>query len=204
MRRLRFLVVAAVIAWPAASWADPVAPPAGADSTVVGSFTVLGGLSGTFFLEFPWQPYVQGAELFNVALTPADIGHTFRATAESDPDFDDAVAVLTNGVDDYIGMGLREAAEVWPIFVYSETGLLGRPFGGMHPDLKGTVIGALTLRFVKLERLETSDVPAYNWTGELAIEGAPVPTPEPATAILLLSGGCGLISRRRFAKRWRL
>jgi hypothetical protein len=196
MRALRYLVLAAVIAWPAASWADPVTPPAG-DSTVVGSFTVLGGLSGTFFLEFPWQPYVEGAELFNVPLTPADIGRTFRATAESDPDFDDAVAVLTNGVDDYIGMGLRESGQVWPIIVYSETGLLGRPFGGMHPDLKGTAIDALTLRFVKLERLETYDVPAYNWTGELGVEGAPVPTPEPATAVLLLSGCCGLISRRR-------
>jgi hypothetical protein len=163
-------------------------------------FPVQPDLLGRFFLEVPFA-FDRGVRtlLFNVTLTPADVGRTFRATAGTDSGFSAAAAVLTNGVNDFIGYGLEFDDGVFSTGSQSERGLFTRLIG--PPDFQSSVITAVTFRLDRLQVSADSDSRAVDFIGRLAVEGisGAAPIPEPST-ILLLGTAAALAARRARAR----
>ncbi|HEX5474605.1 MAG TPA: PEP-CTERM sorting domain-containing protein [Vicinamibacterales bacterium] len=191
------LALLGILVLPATSFADPViaSGPIGV-GWGLGGFPVTVGATGVFFVQFPWRVTNAGPELFNFAVGPDIVGHTFRATA-SDANFDDAVAILTNGVDDEIGAGIRYPDGVWSTNVYDESQVVGRRFGSLTPDLRGATITAITVTFSRFSVREGPRDRDVSSEAVIAFEGSPAATPEPASVFLTLSGCCGLLLRRR-------
>ena len=200
MRLLHWLALIGMLALPVASFADPViaSGPIGV-GWGLGGFPVTVGATGVFFVQFPWRATTSGPELFNFAVGPDIVGQTFRATA-SDANFDDAVAILTNGVDDYIGSGVRYPDGVWSTDVYDESQIVGRPFGSLTPDLRGARITAITVTFSGFSVREGPRDRFVSSDAVIAFEGSPAATPEPASILLTLTGCCALFVRRRRAR----
>ena len=163
------------------------------------------GLPGVFFWGFPDV----GADLFGVELTADDVGRTFRSTAESDPRFASAAAMLTNGVTDRVQFSLRFADGAWG----GEDDFEGLPPTFTMIPRPGDMITAISFRLDAFLREEGIDagVPFRRWqyNGVVSIEGirpggtpgpSPDPVPEPGT-IALVATGLGLAGLR--SRAWR-
>ena len=189
---------------PASTSAEPVtlamAGIGGEVSTVQPS--VQPGLQGRFF----WGYEAFGPGLFGVILTADDIGRTFRATAETDPEFTSVAARLTNGVDEETYNSLRFADGQWGARTDIEDYFFQR---SSPPDLAEATITAITFR---LERFHLVDGPSfrdYEASGILSFEGipaagppdgVPAPVPEPATVSLFAAGAAAMFGRARARK----
>ncbi len=204
MDRIRWVLVLAALAIPAAARADPVI----ATGTLSAGWSLTGGSvvpgsPGEFFVQFPFRSDNPAPELFNFAFdvnNTGALGQTFRATADSDPDFDDAVRILTNGVQNIIGAGIRYDDGQFVTSVFTETDFLGRPFDAAAPDLRGFAITAMELTLNRFTATENASSRFNDWRATVRIEGAPAAqTPEPASLLLFVSGAAGLLARRRRA-----
>jgi hypothetical protein len=201
MYRIALAVAVFSCILPASTNADPVtlgmAGIGGEVSTV--QPTVQPGLQGRFF----WGYERFGPGLFGVILTADDIGRTFRATAETDPEFTSVAARLTNGVDEETHNSLRFADGQWGGLNDLESYLFGT---SSAPDFQGATITAITFR---LERFHLFDGPSfrdYMASGILSVEGipaastppdGPAPVPEPATVSLFAAGAAAMLARSR-------
>jgi hypothetical protein len=207
MTRLAVVLVSVGCIIPGIAAADPLIIGSGrfgGESAGSGPSIQL-GLQPEFFMEFPWTSFgALGPELFKMTVTSADVGRPFRVSADTDPNFATAVAVLTNGIDDYIGVGFRFADGFVLHGSMKELGMFGRRPGTGAPDFSGFTITALTLRFNDFELLE---FPSNGFSagrgvrvdGLLSVEGFAdtAPVPEPATLTLLGAGLAGVALRAR-------
>lgn len=153
------------------------------------------GSTGRFFWGFPQA----GADLFGVELTADDVGRTFRVTAQTDPNFAAAAAMITNGVNDLIHFSLRFADGQW----------------GGHSDFEaapsvvplwpgpGDIVSAISFRLDGFSLVDGPSFRSVQYFGVVSIEGTPAggvpdPIPEPGTFILLGTGlAAGLFGVRR-------
>ena len=204
MYRIALAVAVFSCVLPASANAEPVtlgmAGIGGEVSTV--EPTVQPGLQGRFF----WGYEAFGPGLFGVVLTAEDIGRTFRATAETDPEFTSVAARLTNGIDEETYNSLRFADGQWGALNDIEDYLFQR---SSPPDLAGATITAITFR---LERFHLFDGPSfrdYEASGILTFEGipaegppngGPAPVPEPAMFGLFAAGAGAMLARSRARK----
>jgi len=153
------------------------------------------------FLDFNGSPSgVPGCTGFclfeGTVLTVADVGTTLMTTG-AEPDFNDVVGILTNGVDDnisiaYLYLGTSSAR--------AQTKTEASAFGG---DFQGFDITGIGLR---LNNLVFTGAGESNFNGigsfTVLVEGNPIPEPsnpipEPSTMLLLGSGLAGLAAWRR-------
>jgi hypothetical protein len=195
---LAILVLSCVL--PASTNADPVtlgmAGIGGSVSTVQPS--VQPGLQGRFF--WGYEPF--GPGLFGVILTADDIGRTFRATAETDPEFASVAARLTNGVDEDTHNSLRFADGQWGAYNDIESYLFGT---SSAPDFPGATITAITFRLERFHLIDGPSLRDYHASGILTVEGipaegppnGPAPVPEPATLGLFATGAAAMFARSR-------
>jgi hypothetical protein len=202
---LRWSAVAiGLLAWPVSSYADPVvlgSVTLNGESGTGGTCCLTPGLTGEWFVAIPGLALTPTPELFNLPLTEADVGRTFRVTAASDPDFASAAATLVNARADDVKVGLRFADGLWVPNFFSELSF------GVRPDFAGSTITAMTFQ---LHGLDVTENAATNSRGvrlhfTLAVEGMPgtAATPEPASMLLMATGIAAGVIRRRlsFARR---
>jgi hypothetical protein len=184
------------------------APAATADPVVLGSGVLFlhgGGTAppgtvdptatGVFWVAMPLGPDPGPLErLFNVPLTPDDVGRTFRATAETDPAFAGVAARLTNGGNDFLSHALTFPDGLFITSSILESSLF-HPGGG-PPDFAGSTITALTFRLTHLSVDADPGRRDLRYEGLLSVEGLSAdPVPEPST-LLLLGTGAAAIARR--------
>lgn len=129
------------------------------------------------------------APLFeDITITSADVGQRFTVTEATDPDFNDFVALLTDGPNNTIGINGQ--------------GFSSRVFNG-NPDLLGNTISSISIQLNSLifntsisqnGGIVTTE---YLFNGTLIVEGQPVDqpsqtVPEPTAGLsLLLFGAVG-------------
>jgi hypothetical protein len=159
-------------------------------------------LLGRFIFRAPGS-LDPGTDLFNVTVTPADVGRTFRATPATDPRFNEAAQALTNGADDFFDHGLKFDDGFWGLQSELESEVFHRQ-ADARPDLIGFSLTALAFRF---DRLSVIVEPGntgrlVDYAGLLTFEGTAnnAPVPEPGT-LLLFASGAAAISRRAWKRR---
>jgi len=150
------------------------------------------------------------APLFGgTSITSADVGRTFTVTQDTDPNFNNFAALLTDGKPDKVTLSLGSGSLDRAGLFLSKS---GRLFGG-DTDLFGNTINSVSLRLNSL----TLDTPGTNpnndgiWTdfsfdGTVTVDGQPVatppatPVPEPTSALSVLALGAfgpGLLLRQK-------
>ncbi|MHC4117314.1 MAG: hypothetical protein ACYSWO_07375 [Planctomycetota bacterium] len=126
-----------------------------------------------------------GAMLFDLILTEADVGKTY--TVSSGAEFDRAVALLTDGIDDMVINELRLpgfGGGWWHLPQESDAIVVSHPSGAYGVDFTGYNITSMALTLDSL----TFDIPGENpngddiWTdveaaGTVTFEGTVVPVP---------------------------
>jgi hypothetical protein len=190
-RQLRILLLLlCAVAMPRPASADPIAIAAAPMNfgLVSGGPGVQPDLVGTFFFEVATSPGTF-VRLFEVPVTSADVGTTFRATAATDPDFNAAAASLTNGIDAFHGYGLQFADGFWGTLSVTEGQLFhdgGVGFPAPNPDLKGFTLTRISARLDTLHVSATPTTRDVSFTGVLSFEGfVNPPVPEPSTLLLV-------------------
>jgi hypothetical protein len=196
----------------------------GAQAAILGTedFRGDGGVSGIFtgfqltLRIAPNPPRQSGlglratlAPLFEgITITPADVGQTFTVTQTTDPDFNNFVALLTNGQPDFISLTLGG-----DLLGRSEL-TLGKGGGlfGDNPDLLGNTISSISFQLNSLILNTPGTDPNgdgawtdYSFDGTLIVEGQAVAqpsqtVPEPTAGLsLLLFGvvGTGSLLKRQ-------
>lgn len=126
--------------------------------------------------------------LFN----PEDIGRTVSVNESTDPDFQEVVHRLTNGLDE----------ELW-LMIYDQgafhgTGKLESRFFSQRPDTAPDLIGfAIERMDLRLDSWGISeDPPWHDYQVTLSIIGQPVP--EPGALALCLGGALLFLATRRW------
>jgi len=149
------------------------------------------------------------APLFeDITITSADVGQRFTVTEATDPDFNDFVALLTDGPFNMISLNARGNG----VTESSQSLGFGSGVLGGNPDLLGNTISSISIQLNSLifntsvsqngGRVTTD----YSFNGTLIVEGQPVDQPsqtipEPTAGLsLLLFGAVGagsLLKRQR-------
>jgi len=177
---------------------QPVLATAHIQNAGVGTAAILNSITMTIGYETNIYLLQTEYPLFEqYAITLNDVGHTFTANAQNDPDFAGFVQRLTDGISE-------------PIKVVDSIGSTsGTPesqFFSTHPagwngiDLQGFQIGSITMHVDSLTINSPGSDPNHNgnWTdvffqGTLTVFGVP----EPSSAALLLPAMAFLIWKRR-------
>jgi hypothetical protein len=151
--------------------------------------------TGTFYMSWFVGPEAPlPTRLFNVPLTPDDIGRMFRETGSTA--FDLAVSKLTNTVNDMLEHSLTFPDGGFITHSLLENGLFRVSVG--PPDLTGATITGLTFRLTDLRVTDDEDSREVLYEGVFAVEGlAADPVPEPSTLLLIGTGAALLLRRRR-------
>jgi hypothetical protein len=164
------------------------------------------------FWVYPLDTSTEAAGLFDsYSFSPADVGRTFVITQAEDPDFNNAVSWLTDGVSEEVS---------YDVMTYPEGGGGGQilseanmfsplPVGANGIDLAGFNIDNFTLRIdqVILNSPGMDPNSDGNWTdvyvaAVLLVNGTPVPEPG-SVALAALALGCAWLGARRTAARAR-
>jgi PEP-CTERM motif-containing protein len=181
------------------------ATDARAEPVMIGSATVNFGAGGGMTLThgrfiFAVTP-ISSVQLFSEhLLSAADIGRTFVATGANDDDFPEVARQLTNGVGNYVETQFATRGGTAANGYVAE----GDLFHLSTPDFRGSTISSFAFR---LDEFGPRPYPPGSPTlylfmgGELMVFGSggsdPLPTPEPATMVLLAAGLAGLVVRHR-------
>lgn len=136
---------------------------------------------------------IPGGTVFDLLLSPADVGKSF--VVSSGAEFEEAVAFLTNGINDEISYDFAGNGLAWTEggFFYGDyTGALGSDLAGSHIDNITLYINHLTF---SEPRPGWRD---HTFNGIVTINGTP-PIPEPETSALMMAGlaGMGIVLRKR-------
>lgn len=152
--------------------------------------------TGTFYMSWFVGPEAPlPTRLFNVTLTPDDIGRTLRETAG--PAFDLAAARLTNTENDMLKHALTFPDDRFITASLFESSLFLTSVGG-PPDLTGFAITALTFRLTDLLVTDDDDSREVRYSGVVSVEGlAADPVPEPSTLFLIGTGAAVMMRRAR-------
>ncbi len=134
------------------------------------------------------QSHVNEATIFASPLSPGNVGQTFVANAQSEPDFVRVATSLTDGLDQWLTM-VGSGSNQHSFFANVP--------GGNGVDLGGFRLDAIRLTFVS-RMVETpgrdlnhdGNWQDYRHVYEYVFEGAPVP--EPSSAVLAAIGLLGL------------
>jgi hypothetical protein len=134
------------------------------------------------------QNFVNEATIFTFPLVPANVGQTFVANAQSEPDFARVATSLTDGLDQWLTMVGSGS---------SQHQFFSSVPGGNGIDLGGFRLDAIRLTFVSRMVETPGRDPNHdgNWQDyrhvyEYVFEGAPVP--EPSSVVLAAIGLIGL------------
>lgn len=121
------------------------------------------------------------APLFGgTSVTPADVGRTFTATQDNDPNFNDFAALLTDGRLDRVTLSFGSGSlGISGLFLTKS----GRLFGG-NPDLVGNTINSVTLQINSLTLNTPGTNPNgdgiwtdYSFNGTVIVDGQPIADP---------------------------
>lgn len=114
------------------------------------------------------------------ALAPADVGKTFVANAANDPDFVGLVAILTNGVSDWVREQLADS-RIGAAEIVNEGAFFFGDGSGAHVDFYGYSISSISLR---VDQLSLAN--GISFQGTITVEGSAIP--EPSTVALASLG----------------
>lgn len=199
-----WIAVAIVVLTPRTAWADPIG---------LRTFDIaVSGVAHTGEAEFTLQVYPQfdgtigePLDLFtSLRITPADIGQTFLATAETAPNFAGAAALLINGVSNIVEIDYGPVGAVFLITGSSEAGMFTLPAGAV--DFLGFTLTAVRLHIENFSTAPGEDgSPRLHLIGSLSVLGSggfdTEPVPEPATFTLFTTGALGAAWLRRRRSR---
>jgi len=119
-------------------------------------------------------------------LTESDLGKVFVSTSATDLDFDPLVALLTNGVDDWLETGTCLGDANGKVACGSSVGRESG-FFGRSPDLQGERIESFSIRIDEIS-IDPGTFTTSNLRATFTISGAaPVPA-VPGWAVLALAG----------------
>jgi hypothetical protein len=151
-------------------------------------------LQGVFMFsaERSFDPFE--STVFNVTLTEAAVGTTFRASRQTDAAFDALARTMSNGIDDQLQHSLFFDDTVYSRAIAFESDFL-QGFPRVGPDLLGSfMLTDITFRLDEFFVAATRDSRAVTYRGVMTFEGVPetAPVPEPATFALLATGAAAL------------
>jgi len=189
-----------------------------AQAAVLGTedFTISGGISDIFTEFNPTlalapasvgsrssTPATNAPLFVGTSITPADVGRTLTATQESDPNFNEFAALLTNGKSNKVtlsfGSGKLGSGD---LFLTKSGRLFGQNTGffGTTIDSVSLRVDSLTLNSPGVNPNGNGDWTDYSFSGVAIVDGEPVP--EPVSALSTFAFGLAVIgfARRRQEK----
>jgi len=135
------------------------------------------------------------APLFvGTSITAADVGRTFTATQESDPNFNEFAALLTNGKSNKVTLSFGSGKLGSGDLFLTKSGRLfvqNTGFFGTTIDSVSLRVDSLTLNSPGVNPNGNGDWTDYSFSGVAIVDGEPVP--EPVSALSTLAFGLGVI-----------
>jgi len=191
-----------------------------AQAAVLGTedFTISGGISDIFTELKPTlalapasvgpgpnasAPATNAPLFVGTSITAADVGRTFTATQESDPNFNEFAALLTNGKLNKVTLSFGSGTLGSGDLFLTKSGRLfvqNTGFFGTTIDSVSLRVDSLTLNSPGVNPNGNGDWTDYSFSGVAIVDGEPVP--EPVSALSTLAFGLGVIgfARRRQEK----
>jgi hypothetical protein len=149
--------------------------------------------------EDPTSVLPQTQIFSNVQWTVADVGNTVTISAFTDPDFNAFTAMLTDGIQEWIGFG-EYSHPAFNLQFSSDNETLD--IWGQDPpngpkDLQGYQIDSYSITLNSLSISNDAVAGTANYTVDYTFSANGEPLPEPSSLGMLLAAGLVLVRRRQ-------